>query len=101
MSVNLMTYELTINQQKSRLTVSYKCSVLEKSAVRCVLFSKLLRRELLTHCPLEEFNERLDKKFSSFLVTDGWGISCEIGFGDYTDLLWWMWFKQLVLPIDH
>ena len=24
-----------------------------------------------------------------------------IGFGDYTDLLWWMWFKQLVLPIDH
>ena len=22
-------------------------------------------------------------------------------FGDYTDLLWWMWFKQLVLPIDH
>ena len=24
-----------------------------------------------------------------------------IGFGDNTDLLWWKWFKQLVLPIDH
>ena len=24
-----------------------------------------------------------------------------IGFDDYTDLLWWKLFKQLVIPIDH
>ena len=24
-----------------------------------------------------------------------------IGFSDYTDLLWWKEYKQLVLPIDH
>ena len=33
------------------------------------------------------------------VVHDGMGWI--IGFGDYTDLLWWKWFEQLVLPIDH
>ena len=32
---------------------------------------------------------------------DLWKICDSIGFGDYTDLPWWKWFKQLVLPIDH
>ena len=30
-----------------------------------------------------------------------WKVLFIIGFGDYTDILWWKWFKQLVLPIDH
>ena len=45
----------------------------------------------------------LNKPYSSLSFETPWRLYdvTAIGFGDYTDLLWWMWFKQLVLPIDH
>ena len=48
----------------------------------------------------DHWDVTLDFNLYMWDSTMNW-YSSSIGFGDYTDLLWWKQFKQIVLPIDH